>query len=73
MRMSASIEGRTDATWLGRDGFDATLETQVTLLSTAGHRTTVPLDAAEFVSQIAKLVPPGTILRLTVETVDPLE
>lgn len=72
MQMNASIEGKTETTWQEWNGFNTETETKVILLNTSGGTTNDVLDANDFLMSIAKLVPTGTILRLTVETVDPL-
>lgn len=69
MQISASTEGRTETVWRA----NATeSETRVLRLRPTGGTTDEELDAEAFLFDIAKLVPAGTILRLTVETVDPL-
>lgn len=67
MKISISVEGKTDTIYPdGHDGFNSVGETEVYVSGDPRKQ----LDVAGLLNQVASLVPNGTKLRVTVETID---
>lgn len=64
MKISLSVEGKTDE-WNGPTG-----EPVVRVLGRDGTTIDETLNASQLLSQVANLVPDGTKIRVTVETLD---